>query len=273
MPGLEEDTGQDKMSAFRWSGVPLLASALTAVAVIAAHAQQAWPGDNKPAQQQQAWPGDAKPAQPQQQPRQGWPGDAQPGQPQQTSASAPARQGWQQPGGSGAPQAWPQGGARQASAPAAAPLMMPQVAPAPGMGGAPQGGGGNNPCMAEFMRLRSDVEKRGASAKAVNDHKGSREELCAAVSGMYSAQATWVKYAKQNSSSCGIPPDIIKQLRMAEDHFAKLKKNICSAGPAAGPAAPSLSQALGTNDLPITADESAKKRGGVFDTLTGQMGR
>jgi hypothetical protein len=137
---------------------------------------------------------------------------------------------------------------------------------------APQGGGAANPCVAEFTRLRGEVEKKGAVAKTVSDRKGTREEMCSAVSGIHTAQVKWVKYAKDHSSQCGMPPDILKQLRLGQDNLAKLRKNICSGGgaTAAAPAAPSLSEALGTAGLPPSSSSDApKKRGGVLDSMTG----
>jgi hypothetical protein len=176
--------------------------------------------------------------------------------------------------------AWPGGeGAQQAAAPPAAAPMAPIAAPPQMMGpmgpmGAPrqQGAPAENPCLKEFIRLRGEVEKKGALAKAVNDRKGSREEMCAAISGIHAAQVTWVKYAAGEGSKCGIPPDIVKQLRGGQDHLGKLRKNVCAAGPATAgaPAAPSLSEALGTAQLPpSTGTEGARKRGGVLDTMTG----
>jgi hypothetical protein len=173
---------------------------------------------------------------------------------------------------------WPGEGAQQAAAPpAAAPMgpMAPMGAPPQmmgPMGARPQGAPADNPCLKEFLRLRSEVEKKGAVAKAVNDRKGSREEMCAAISGIHVAQVVWVKYAAGEGSKCGIPPDIVKQLRGGQDHLAKLRKNVCAAGPATAgaPAAPSLSEALGTAQLPPSSgSEGPRKRGGVLDTMTG----
>jgi len=184
------------------------------------------------------WP-DQKPQQPQQRP---WPGDAQ-------QAAAP---------------------------PAAAPMApMAPMTPAPGMGapamGMPPPGGPAAECLKEFTRLRGEVEKRGAVAKSVNDRKGGREEMCSAISGIYSAQVNWVKYTQSNYKRCGIPPDVVAELKKGQSHLAQLRKNVCSAGPAtaAAPAAPSLSEALGTARLPVSSNDESSKRGGVLDTMTG----
>lgn len=177
-------------------------------------------------------------------------------------------------------QAWPGSTPQPASAPPGGP-MGPVVAPPhmgapmgmrppPPQGGPPQGAAANNPCLTEFSRLRGEVEKKGTVAKAVSDRKGTREEMCSAVGGIHSAQVIWVKYAKDHAPQCGIPPDILKQLRMGQDNLAKLRKNICSGGPASAggaPPAPSLSEALGTAGQPTsaTASDAPKKRGGVLE--------
>jgi hypothetical protein len=176
--------------------------------------------------------------------------------------------------------AWPGGAPQQTSAPggalgpvAAPPMMgMPQQTPAQ----RPQGDPNDNPCVVEFSKMRGEVEKKGQVAKTVSERKGSREEMCSAVSGIHQAQANWVKWTVAHSSQCGIPPDIIKQLRLGADNLNKMRKGICSGGgPPGGAAAvmapPSLSEALGTAGLPPTAanDNAPKKRGGVLDNLTG----
>jgi len=125
------------------------------------------------------------------------------------------------------------------------------------------------PCVAEFSRLRGEVEKRGAAAKAINDRHGSREDLCKALTTMVAAEGKWVSYSEKSQASCGIPPDLIKELKTNHDHMLKVRKQVCDAGAtAAGPAAPSLSEALGTSQLPAR-DNTTTKRGGTLDTLTG----
>jgi hypothetical protein len=140
---------------------------------------------------------------------------------------------------------------------------------APGMG-APPGGGRESPCIAEFSQLRADVEKAGKSAKAVTDHKGTREEFCKAITNLHAAQVKWVKYTAENSKHCGIPSEIIGQLKLGQTNLAKMRNNVCNGGAVAGvPATPSLSEALGTSRLPVT-EEAPKKRGGTLETLTGE---
>jgi hypothetical protein len=215
-------------------GRGLAVATLIALSATAAQAQlKAWPDQQPQAQpQQQTWPGDNRPAAP---------GAAQPAavQPPPMNASPPPGMG--PPGGGG----FGGGG---------------------GMGGPPR----ENPCMAEFSKLRGNVESAGKVAKAVNDRKGTREEFCKAITGLHNAQTKWVKYAADNAKSCGIPPDVITQLKAGATNLGKMKTNICSGGgtTAGAPAAPSLSEALGTATMPTT-DDTPRRRGGTLDTLTG----
>jgi len=175
--------------------------------------------------------------------------------------------------------AWP-GESQPAPAPQAAAVQPPPMTaapPPPMMGGGfgpppPPGAQGNNPCIVQFTQLRGDVEKAGKVAKAVNDKHGSREEFCKAFTNLHAAQAKWASYTQKNAKNCGIPPDVIKQLKLGEANLNKMRTNVCNGGgAAAAAAAPSLAEALGTATLPVReGNEVAKKRGGTLDTLTGE---
>jgi len=172
-----------------------------------------------------------------------WPSDA-------PRAAAPAP--WP---GSGAPAMSPMG--------AGPPPMAPQASPFGGGGG----GGGVPPCIAEFGKLRDDVQKKGLAAKAAGERKVSREEMCKHITAYNAAELKWVKFSESNVSTCGIPGEVVQQLKQVHGHTEQTKEKICAAGPAAGAVAPSLSDALGTTKLPTP--ETAKSGHGTLDTLTG----
>lgn len=157
--------------------------------------------------------------------------------------------------------------------PAAAPAPAPMMPMAPPQAMSPQaspfgGGGGMPPCLAEFTKLREDVEKKGAAAKAAGEHKATREEMCKHIQVYAAAELKWVKFTETNSAGCGIPPQVSQQLKQVHVHTEQTKEKICAAGPAGGPAAaPSLSDALGTTRLPTP--ETTRTGGGTLDTLTG----
>jgi hypothetical protein len=123
--------------------------------------------------------------------------------------------------------------------------------------------------MAEFTKLREEVEKKGMAAKAAGQKHVGREEMCKLITVYATAEAKWVKFTEAGVGSCGIPVQIANQLKQVHSNTEQTREKICTAGPAAGPAAaPSLSEALGTDRF--TAPDSTKTAGsGTLDTLTG----
>jgi hypothetical protein len=119
--------------------------------------------------------------------------------------------------------------------------------------------------MAEFAKLREEVQKKGLAAKAAGQRKVAREEMCKHITAYSSAELKWVKFTESNVTSCGIPVEVVQQLKQVHGQTEQTKEKICAAGPAGGP--PSLSDALGTTRLPTP--ETARTGSGTLDTLTG----
>src|SRR5215468_3650699 len=163
----------------------------------------------------------------------------------------------------------PQAAAPAPGAPAASPRPAPTMSPM-GAGPPPQaspfdGGGAMPPCFAEFAKLREEVQKKALAAKAAGQRKVAREEMCKHISAYSVAESKWVKYTEANVASCGIPVQVVNQMKEVHGHTEQTKEKICAAGPAAGP--PSLSDALGTPKLPTP--ETTRGGSGTLDTLTG----
>jgi hypothetical protein len=142
----------------------------------------------------------------------------------------------------------------------------------PGPGPTPE----QQKCLQEFTGYRGEVEKRARAAEAEGHKKErpTREKMCELITGYSTAEFKWLKFAEINSSKCGIPPQIIEQIKTVHVRTAETRKKLCAPGPAqaAGPATPSLSDALGASLVP-TDDDQVKKRkpGGTMDTLTGPV--
>jgi hypothetical protein len=132
------------------------------------------------------------------------------------------------------------------------------------------GGGAPPPCFIEFTKMREDVEKKGRAAKALSERKPPREELCKQITVFATAEAKWVKFAEANVASCGIPKEVAQQLKTMHGNTEQARERICSGGPAAAPPAPSLSDALGTVQMPLP-ETTKSGGGGAFDTLTGNI--
>jgi hypothetical protein len=127
------------------------------------------------------------------------------------------------------------------------------------------------PCMNEFVPLREETEKNAAVVKAALQRQAPREEVCKVVRAFTSSEEKFVKYMEANQTWCGIPDDIVKQMKANHAKTLAFRQNACSAAPAAAgprvPPGPGLSEALGTTRVPTPS--TGKPGTGTFDTLTG----
>ena len=157
---------------------------------------------------------------------------------------------------------FPPGGARPA-------VGAPQAAPP---GAASPGAGQEPPCFKDFLPLRDETQKRGLLIKAAQD-RGSptREEMCQLIKNLSVAEAKMVKFVADNHVSCGIPVEVVTQMKTGHGNTLKARQNVCSGGPAAAskaaPPMPKLSDELGLRGIAGQSTESGGT--GTFDTLTG----
>jgi hypothetical protein len=167
--------------------------------------------------------------------------------------------------------AWP----GERGGPGASPMVPSSVGAQPprpmggGMGGGGMGGGGAPQCMAEFTKLREEVEKKGTAAKVASQKKPAREEMCKYITAYADAEARWVKFTVAGVQTCGIPPQVAEQLQKVHTGTEQTRQKICTAGPAA--AAPTLSEHLTVS--PRTTADSAKSGNYTFGTMTGSVGK
>lgn len=129
--------------------------------------------------------------------------------------------------------------------------------------------------MKEFQPLRDETEKRGKAIKAASDRKATAQEACGLIKNFSAAELKLIKYVGANSARCGIPPQIMDQMKQGRATTDKLLAQVCNAAkqqqaaPAA-PAGPSLSEALGAVALP-EANTTRRSGGTTFDTLSGNV--
>jgi hypothetical protein len=126
------------------------------------------------------------------------------------------------------------------------------------------------PCFADFSKLRDDTEKKGKAVQAASTRHANAKEACGLLNAFTGAEGKMLKYATDNATWCGIPPQIIEQIKKGHEQSVALRVRVCEAAANAGrqvvPRAPSLSDALGA---PIPDSENIKTGRGTFDTLTG----
>ncbi len=165
------------------------------------------------------------------------------------------------------------------------------AAPTPAMGAAPPAGAFPSPgatpftsapfaapptqsgavdqCMKEFMPLREEAEKRGKLIKAASDHHAPPSEACKLIGNFAQAEIKMMKYVEANAAKCQIPPQIGDQLKRGHQGTETLQKKVCAAAEQMqkGPTGPTLSDVLGSSTA--VPEPAAAKKGGVFDTLSG----
>src|SRR6185312_1706012 len=125
--------------------------------------------------------------------------------------------------------------------PLAAASAYAQFPPAPGQ---------EPPCMTDFVKLRNDTENK---AKLIQE--ASKRP----------AQAKMLKFATANATWCGIPPQVIDQIKTGTAHAAEIRAKLCKMAEAPPrPAGPSLSDAL---TAPVPNASNIRSGGGTFDTL------
>ena len=150
-------------------------------------------------------------------------------------------------------------------------------ATAPPMAGPPMSGPPSAPpaaCMNAFLPLRQEAEKRAAAIKVAADHKADRGEICKLITRFSEAEGKFADYLVKNQAGCGIPVNIVAQVKSNHAKTMKTRTQVCSNnGPAgaqgpAGPQGPGLADALGLTRAPSASNTTIGK-GGTFDTLSG----
>jgi hypothetical protein len=146
-------------------------------------------------------------------------------------------------------------GAPGGAMPGAFPGQAPQQAP---------------PCMAEFVPLRTETEKRGAAIKAAAAKHEPAQKLCELFTRFIESENKVVKFMEKNAAACGIPAQIITSTKTNHARAVETKEKICAAsanGPAEPRRGPGLGEALGVR--PIPAPESTTTGAGTLDSLSG----
>jgi hypothetical protein len=123
-------------------------------------------------------------------------------------------------------------------------------------------------CVQDFGKLRDAAQKKANAIRTASEHKATAKEACGLFNSFSEAELKMIKFASDNLTKCGIPPEILTNLKKGHAHTTELRTSVCRAAEApARPAGPSLSDALGSAAVP---DASNIKTGrGTFDTLTG----
>jgi hypothetical protein len=201
------------------------------------------------------------------------------------AAAAQAQSPWPAPGGSApAPAAaspWPAtGAAAPAAAPPASASPFPPAGtnaspfPAPGTNQAPFGQPQQRqqpPAVCnDFVEIRTAAEKGALAIRSATQRKAPAPELCPLFKNYNATEAKMLKFMTDNKSTCGVPDQVIGQVKASYTKTSQITKQVCNpqaAAPGRGKP-PTLGDALGTPAVP-TGDNTRTGRGGTYDTLSG----
>jgi hypothetical protein len=141
-----------------------------------------------------------------------------------------------------------------------------------GYGASPFGGQPAAPPSAcqQLLVMRDETQKDAGAIQAANKRHASPVDACKLFKTFLASEAKMMQAMQQNSTTCNIPPEVIKQVREGHERATGISKQICEVaerGPVAS--GPTLSDALGSN--PNVPDASSTKPGhsATFDTITG----
>ncbi len=139
--------------------------------------------------------------------------------------------------------------------------------PSPGFGGPPAG---PPPACQQLVSLRDEVEKHGQALAAANKRHAPVAEACKLFKVFLAVETKFIKSLEDAKTTCGVPAQAISQAKLGHESASKAGKQVCEmAANGGGPAAPSLSDALGSTPALPDATSANKSSGSTFDTLTG----
>lgn len=198
-------------------------------------------------------------------------------------AAAQAQSPWPAPPAPAGASPWPStGNAAPAAAPAASSPFPPagtNASPFPGPGAA---GPGPSPfgqpqrqqqppaVCNDFVPIKDAAEKGALAIRSATGRKAPAPELCPLFRNYNSTEAKMLKFMTEHKSTCGVPDQVIAQVKASYTKTSQITKQVCNpqaAGPGR-PKPPSLGDALGTPAVP-TGDNTKTGKGGTYDTLSG----
>ena len=84
-------------------------------------------------------------------------------------------------------------------------------------------------CQTGYSLLRGDAIEKGRLIREAHDRHATAEESCKLVGSYSAAEVLMIKYVEANASQCGIPAQIVDQLKAAHKNTEGLLLNVCSA--------------------------------------------
>ena len=82
--------------------------------------------------------------------------------------------------------------------------------------------------------MRDEVQKHGTAIQKANERKASVQEACKLFRNFLGAEAKFIRSLEDNTRTCGVPPNAIKQAKDGHAKASQIGKHVCDAA-AQGP--------------------------------------
>src|SRR5215467_2003128 len=110
---------------------------------------------------------------------------------------------------------------------------MPGTMPGgmPGFGGPPQA----PPAVCQqLLALRDETQKYGIATQRANQRKVPVQEACRLFKSYLAAEQKFMKGIEENARTCGVPPDVLKQIKEGHANAAQIGAQVCEAAAQGG---------------------------------------
>ncbi len=86
----------------------------------------------------------------------------------------------------------------------------------------------------DLLALRDEVQKHGIAIQKANGRKATVQEACKLFRNFLGAEAKFIKSLEDNTRTCGVPGDAIKQAKEGHAKASQVGKDVCDAAAAQG---------------------------------------
>ena len=90
------------------------------------------------------------------------------------------------------------------------------------------------PACQQLLALRDETQKHGIAIQKANARKATVQDACKLFKVFLAAEAKFIRGLEDNTRTCGVPPDAIKQAKEGHARASQTGKQVCDAA-AQGP--------------------------------------
>jgi hypothetical protein len=81
----------------------------------------------------------------------------------------------------------------------------------------------------QLLAHREEAQKHGQALQAASREKAPPEEICKLFKVFLAAETTMVNGVEEHRATCGVPPDVIKQVMALHNKALQVAKRVCDA--------------------------------------------